>query len=94
MRKQTVQSGKVDRDETDTRNRQIRHANRNYLWELSKPTVDTITMRRGIASQSPSRKQRYVKSEIQILDSREKQNVATLLAIHSPQLIPEHPQRT
>ena len=43
-RKQTVQSGRVDRDETAIHNRQTVQANRNSLEELSKPSIDTCTL--------------------------------------------------
>ena len=49
-RQQTVQPGRVDCDETATHNRQRSQANRHRLEELSDPSIDTSTMRRGNAS--------------------------------------------
>ena len=47
----------------------------------------------GIATPRSSRKKDYGDSETDMLGFIEEQNVTTMLAVHSPQSIPEHPTR-
>ena len=90
---QMAQRRRVDRKETAKHNRHTGQVKRNHLEEISESSIDTSTMRKGSASLKTSRKGRHSGSDKEKLGIIKKQNIATLLAIHSPQLIPEHPMR-